>query len=63
MKLLTVRELSLETGLSRSRIYRLVKNRRIPFIRLDVRKRNSKLFFAREKINIWLETLVQEPNE
>ena len=51
IKLLTIKELSQRTGLSKWTIYELVERNQIPYLRLGKRK----IYFLEEKILRWLE--------
>ena len=60
LKLLTVKELAQETGISVHSIYRLVESRSIPFIRLNSNSDRSRVYFRREDILQWLESKREE---
>ena len=51
-KFISVKQLSVETGLEEKFVYRLVTGRKIPFYKLGKR-----IFFRREEIEKWLEDL------
>ena len=58
-KLLTVKELSQNTGLSIWTIYELVEKNQIPYLRLGKRK----IYFREEKILEWLESKEISPSK
>ena len=65
LRLLTLRQLSAETGLSASTLYRLVEAGQIPFYRLPGldHKPNIKgrIYFKRSEVLSWLGRLKIEP--
>ena len=63
MKLLTAKQLSAETGLALSYIYRLVESEQIPFIRPRGGRQRARVLFRRERILEWLQGLENQPKE
>jgi len=55
-RLLSVSELSSRTTISESRIYRLVRRRRIPFLKVD-----GRIVFRETSIDEWMTTQEQAP--
>jgi len=61
LKLLTVKQLSAETGLPMSTIYKLVEAEQIPFIRLKDKGQKARVYFRPAEIEAWLDSLRHAP--
>jgi excisionase family DNA binding protein len=61
LKLLDVKQLSEQTGLPVSTIYKLVESEQIPFIRIAKGKKKGKVYFRKEGILAWLSAQENAP--
>lgn len=61
IKLLTVKDLSQESGIPVSTIYKLVEAEKIPFVRLG--NKRGKVYFRKKQIVTWLGDKENEPRE
>jgi predicted DNA-binding transcriptional regulator AlpA len=58
---LSVKQLSAETGMPVSTIYKLVEAELIPFIRLKDQRQKVRVYFRPAKIDAWLDSLGHAP--
>jgi len=63
LRLLSVKQLSAETGLPTSTIYKLVEAEQIPFHRPGPGKKRGKVYFRPAEIEAWLDSSRHAPQK